>query len=105
MDVTVRIWSSFAMEQIPGSFGTILGFSLRLGQTVSSGAALMIMSRGVDFYDYTAFWIGNGPGLGLLLRVRNRPGLGCSSPGFGLALIPIGSTKAWPDLGLNGTKK
>ncbi|KAK8582705.1 hypothetical protein V6N13_069477 [Hibiscus sabdariffa] len=43
------------MDGVPGSLGTSVGFSLRLGQTLFSCASLLFMSLGVEFYSYTAF--------------------------------------------------
>lgn len=47
--------NKMAMEGVPGSLGTSVGFSLRIGQTLFSSAALLFMSLGVEFYSYTAF--------------------------------------------------
>ncbi|XP_050231564.1 CASP-like protein 5C1 isoform X2 [Mercurialis annua] len=43
------------MEEVPGSVGTSASFSLRLGQTIFSGASLFFMALGAQFYSYTAF--------------------------------------------------
>ncbi|XP_058758067.1 CASP-like protein 5C1 [Vicia villosa] len=43
------------MNELPGSVGTSVSFSLRVGQTLFSSASLLFMSLGVEFYSYTAF--------------------------------------------------
>ncbi|TYI44119.1 hypothetical protein ES332_A01G215300v1 [Gossypium tomentosum] len=47
--------NKMAMEGVPGSLGTSVGFSLRIGQTLFSSASLLFMSLGVEFYSYSAF--------------------------------------------------
>lgn len=44
------------MVEVPGSVGTTASLSLRLGQTVLAFGALLFMTIGVRFYQFTAFW-------------------------------------------------
>ncbi|CAN6459896.1 unnamed protein product [Victoria cruziana] len=43
------------MDELPGTLGTPGSFSLRLGQTFFSTAALLLISIGVQFSRYTVF--------------------------------------------------
>ncbi|KAE8726015.1 CASP-like protein 5C1 [Hibiscus syriacus] len=49
-----KIGCKMAMDVVPGSLGTSVGCSLRLGQTLFSCAFLLFMSLGVEFYSNTA---------------------------------------------------
>ncbi|CAN6891102.1 unnamed protein product [Brassica oleracea] len=43
------------MVEVPGSVGTSASLSLRLGQTLLAFGALLFMTIGVRFYQFTAF--------------------------------------------------
>ncbi|KAJ0229754.1 CASP-like protein 5C3 [Hirschfeldia incana] len=43
------------MVEVPGSMGTSASLSLRLGQTLLAFGALLFMTIGVRFYQFTAF--------------------------------------------------
>ncbi|XP_010500482.1 PREDICTED: CASP-like protein 5C3 [Camelina sativa] len=43
------------MVEVPGSVGTTASLSLRLGQTILAFGALLFMTIGVRFYQFTAF--------------------------------------------------